>query len=605
MPAAISALTAGAVAFGSPAAADEAQAPEYREDGPYQLVCNDDPDVFADRNEAVAYNQRIVNERLFEECRADGHRDVAEALAAVDEPATRILILPGRYTVEEAIVVDGAEDLQIEGLGDGPEDVVVAAGYDAEAVLAAADATGLYLKGLTLTGGGEAGLTVTGSRGVTIEMVHGTRNGRNGIRIADSTEVLLADCAASVNDGAGIAVADADAEIGGCDSSGNLIGLLKTGGGEATVQSSRLHGNTAGLVVADTASGHRLSATANAIYENNTDHYGRLESAECTGPAAERDWSSGALCPDRTAPIGVGILLTEANDTTVTGNHIWGQQTAAAMVWGDPGLTEAGSHRNRFEANTLGYRDDGQRFRNRLDLWWDGQGEGNCFDEPAALHTTPAVLPGCEAASGPNRLAAEPVKTYKVWQCGTGAVEAGVPDGCDWFGAKFTDRLEFQASVLFAAALLFLTGAGWLGAARSEEPPAPMSMTFSAIATGSAALLMVLASWSGRSDYEALAIGLWGVGWILAGRSWFSSRLNVFGGFTCLIGGLALLDAIDRGVWIIPVMPFSPAWMWLLLLPLWTLLALAAVFRRRPKQPAGPPVERTPATVPVYNRFDW
>jgi hypothetical protein len=95
------------------------------------------------------------------------------------------------------------------------------------------------------------------------------------------------------------------------------------------------------------------------------------------------------------------------------------------------------------------------------------------------------------------------------------------------------------------------------------------------------------------------------LGWVLAGRSWFSAGLSAFGSFTALIGALAILDAVDRGVWIIPLVPVSPAWMWAVLMPLWTLLALGAVFRRRERERPLPPVRRTPATAPAHDRFDW
>ncbi|WP_100447582.1 right-handed parallel beta-helix repeat-containing protein [Glycomyces xiaoerkulensis] len=606
-PAALCALVAGtAAAIGAPAHAQETESPEYRDEGPYLLVCIDDEEDFTARNEEVGYNRRLRNERLFAECQDDGYESLADALAAEPGPESRILVLPGRYTVEETITVDGAEDLQIEGLGDGPADVQFAAGYAAESVITSDDSTGLYLKGFTVLQARGNGLELTGAEGATVEGVAGTRNGGHGLRIDDSAGVRMADCGATQNDGAGIAIEDVAAEIEGCESNGNHIGLLDTGRSRAFLTSNRLHDNTTGLVVTESAGDHHLEARSNAIFDNNADHYGRLDGAACTGPLEERDWSTGLLCPSRTFPSGVGVLVAQSSGTLFAGNHLWGQHTAAAMVWGDPDIGEAGADRNRFEGNTFGFRDDGRRDRNRSDLWWDGQGEGNCFSEPGVLHTSPAVMPGCDSGPGPDRLAADPVKTYKVGQCGIGPLDGGAPPaGCDWFGAQFTDRLEFQSAVVFAAALLFLTGTGWFGAARSANPPPPMSMTFSAIATGFAALLMVLAAWSGRADYEALAIGLWGLGWLLAGRSWFAAGLTAFGGFTCLIGGLAVLDAIDRGMWIIPVMPFSPAWLWLLPLPLWVLLALTAVFRRRPKEPEAPAVERTPATIPVYNRFDW
>lgn len=620
LPVALSALAAlGAslalAAAGSPAAAQDTgaetetdpaggvDAPEYRDDGPYLLVCTGDAEDFADRNAEVAYNQRIVNERLYPECAESGYRGLDQALEAVAEAGTRIQILPGHYTLESAVVVEGATDLQIEGLGDGPEDVHLSGRFADESVLEVRDSTGMYLKGLTVQGGRETGLLMDSVEGATVEAVSVIHNGHTGLRVNDSSAIAVTACTATGNDAAGIAIASSEAFVTGCEASGNLIGLLLGGTGEADVTSNRLHDNTTGLI---TTGGTSTEIRSNAVYDNNADHYENLESGSCDLPPAERNWSEGIICPAQTAPIGVGILIAAANDTTVADNHIWGQNTAAAMVWGAGGVDDTVPHRNRFEGNSLGLRDEGGRSRNRLDLWWDGRGEGNCFDEPTALHTTPAVLPGCDDTLTPARVLGEPVKTFKVWQCGTDLLaETGTTAGCDWFGAKFTDRLEFQATVVFAAALLFLTGAGWLGAARSPVPPPPMAMTFSAIATGSAAVLWVLASWSGRSDYEALAIGLWGAGWLLAGRAWFASKLHAFGAFTVLIAVLAVLDAIDRGVQMIPVLPVSPAWMWLVLLPLWLLLALGAMLRHYEKEPEPLPAQRTPVTVPEHNRFDW
>jgi hypothetical protein len=203
-----------------------------------------------------------------------------------------------------------------------------------------------------------------------------------------------------------------------------------------------------------------------------------------------------------------------------------------------------------------------------------------------------------------SRLAGDPLRAFKIHQCGIGPADP-LPSGCDWLGARFTDRLEFQAAVVFAAALLFLTGAGWLGAARAPEPPRAGQMTFSAIATGAGGLLLVLAIWSGRADYEALAIGLWGIGWLLAGRSWYRCGIPFFGAFTGLIGAAAVLDAIDRAVWTIAPLPISPAWFWLALLPLWTLFALTVAFGPSIPEPEPPQIRRTPVTAPAHDRFDW
>jgi hypothetical protein len=572
--------------------------PAHRDTGPAVLVCPADPETFAAANEGVNYNDRIMNEQHYEDCLAGGHHDLAAAIAAA-APDARILVLPGTYETDETITVDGRTGLQIEGLGDTPDDVHFTAGFHADTVFEARAADGLHLSGIAFGQARDTALLLTGTTGATLDRVAATQTGAYGLRITDSTSIALTGCRAEAADLAGIALDTVDGAVTGCEATGNLVGLLATGGDTLDLAENRLHANTTGLA----ATGHDVDVTANLVHGNNTDHYDRLDTPAC-GPLADRDWTAG-ICPARTYPSGIGILITDGVGVDVTQNRLWNQQYAAIATWGTPGLEGDGGDRNRFTANTFGVRDDGQRQRNRLDLWWDGVGAGNCFAEPDAFRTAPTALPACDIVSEPSRLLADPLRTAKLWQCGIGDTAAGVPAGCDWLGARFTGRLEFQAAVAFAAGLLFLTGAGWLAAARTDDPPRAGRMTFSALATGAGGLLLVLAVWSGRADYEALAIGLWGFGWILAGRSWRQCGMPVFGLFTGFIGATAVLDAIDRAVWTVPFVPVSPAWCWLVLLPLWTLVALGLAFGPRRREPERPPVERTPVTAPSHDRFDW
>lgn len=581
---------------GFPALPD-VEPPAYREDGPRLLVCTDDAEDFAERNEGVKYVDRIENERLYADCLADGHRDLAAAVAAA-EPGTNIQILPGHYAVDETTVVE-TDGLQIEGLGDTPDDVQISAHFNADTVLNAYAVDGLYVTGIAFGQARSAALRLAGVRSAALDAVAAFQSGGAGILVEDSVGVALTDCRAEDADGAGVLIAYAQADVTGCEATANAAGLEFRGDNvNATASGNRLHGNSTGLVVAGTGPQSDVTAAENRLYGNNADHYHRLGTADC---ATGSDRPEGARCPDRTYPVGVGLLLADADGVEATANRIWNQRTAAIVAWGTPGPDGAGN-RNTVAGNVFGVRDDGQLQRNRLDLWWDGTGTGNCFDEPGAHRTAPAVVPDCDTPAA--RALGDPLRTLKAWHCGL-ADAAAVPDGCDWFGARFTDRLEFRAAVLFAAALLFLAGAGWLGAARAPDPPRAAQMTFSAIATGAGALLSVLAAWSGRADYEALAVGLWGLGWILAGRSWRRCGIRVFGTFTVLIGLLAVLDAIDRGVRTLVLSPIAPAWLWLALMPLWTLFALAAAFGPRRREPEPVPIERTPVTAPSHNRFDW
>ncbi|THV29987.1 right-handed parallel beta-helix repeat-containing protein [Glycomyces paridis] len=598
-------ITANSRVEGLPAtdafpALPDAEPPAYREDGPELLVCTDDAEDFAERNEGVQYNDRIANERDYEDCLADGFRDLAAAVAAA-EPGTNIQVLPGRYAVEEAVLVE-TDGLQIEGLGDTPDDVQITANFGADTVLTAYAVEGLYVKGLTFGQARSAAVRLVGVRGAALDAVSAFQSDDTGILVEDSVGVLLTGCRAEAADNAGIRIAYAQADVTGCESTANTAGLEITGDNVNTAATAnRLYGNATGLVVTDAGPQSDVTVAENLVYDNNTDDYDRAGTAACDTGA---DRPESHLCPDRTYPVGVGVLIADTDGVSVTANRIWNQEFTAVAAWGTPG-PEGDGNRNTVADNTFGVRDDGRRERNRLDLWWDGVGTGNCFDEPGMHRSSPAALPGCDAVPESSRLLADPLRTLKTWQCGLDGTAADLPAGCDWFGARFTDRLEFQAAAVFAAALLFLTGAGWLAAVRAPDPPLAGQMTFSAIGTGAGGLLLLLAVWSGRADYEALAIGLWGIGWLLAGRSWFRCGMRTLGFLTGVIGLLAVLDGVDRGLWTVTPTPVSPSWLWLVLLPLWTLIALASAFgpRRREEEPS--PIERTPVTAPSHDRWDW
>ncbi|MCC3763517.1 right-handed parallel beta-helix repeat-containing protein [Glycomyces sp. TRM65418] len=582
--------------------------PEYREDGPSLLVCPSDPEDFTERNEGVGYNKRIQNERLYEECPERGYTSLADAVAdALATDGTRVLVLPGHYPGTGVQILDAPDDaaegpgegadLQIEGLGDSPDDVQFSAGFDHDSALVIGSRMSVYLKGFMLTEARVSGLDLGGVHSAVVEGVAGVGNRANGLAIGGAGPVAVLDCRAEGNGNAGITLSGLQTTVDSCEATGNRIGMRVGGQTDLELTGNHLHGNATGLLIAEPVADAGLRVSGNLIHDNNAE-------AEIDSPACEPErggiGDAGVRCVDLTAPAGVGVAIS-GSGVHLADNHIWGQRLAAVAVWSPTGGPRAEG--NRIEGNTLGFRDDGARSRNRIDLWWDGTGSGNCFDQPAH-HTTPDVLPGCGASV--DRVYGDPLRAYKVWRCGPEAVAGGeAPTGCDWLGATSTDRIEFQAAVLFATSLLFLTGAGWLAAARAPIAPRPHQMTFSAMATGAGALLLLLALWSGRADYEAIAIGLWGLGWLLAGRSWRRCGLPFFGTFTGLIGLLAVVDALDRGVWTIAPLPVSPAWLWLALLPLWTLVALGVAFRPRAREEEPAPVERTPVTAPSHDRFDW
>ena len=88
--------------------------PTYRTSGPTLLVCKADSTRLF---QTLPTSLRRRNERLYNECMDSGFRHIQEAVDAVTEPNSRILVLPGVYKEEPSLEPDA--DASCAELGDG------------------------------------------------------------------------------------------------------------------------------------------------------------------------------------------------------------------------------------------------------------------------------------------------------------------------------------------------------------------------------------------------------------------------------------------------------------------------------------------------------
>ena len=164
---------------------------------------------------------RKVNQRLYAECRQSGGRHLQAAVDAVRVPGTRILVQPGTYTEEPslrppsaecaalaekptlsyeehlacpharnlvAILGDGLDadgrcdarlcDLQIEGTGARPEDVVFDARSQRHVAIRADRADGIYFRNFTVQHAPDYGIYVIETDGFVIDRMLGRWNDR-------------------------------------------------------------------------------------------------------------------------------------------------------------------------------------------------------------------------------------------------------------------------------------------------------------------------------------------------------------------------------------------------------------------------------------------
>ena len=272
----------------------------------------------------------------------------------LDEPFVRLIGLPnerGAYPV-----LDGAGMLTngVTASGDG---FVMAflelKGYTNVGV-EVKDARDVYLHDLSLTGPGTLGLAVELCSDARIERVMVTGMTFAGVYAGSSEGVSLVEVEAS----------------------GNAIGIELENSIHSEVHASHAFENGTGIFIALQPHMPSKISVHNKVYdnvvENNNLDYGT----------------------DPNLPHGTGILVLAADHVELQGNTINGHEHAGLAVHslrGDFAGNEmdVGINPEFLSAHENTYA------RNQVDIFWDGMGIGNAFDDQTAL-TSPGILPSSQ-----------------------------------------------------------------------------------------------------------------------------------------------------------------------------------------------------------------
>ncbi|MGP4093272.1 right-handed parallel beta-helix repeat-containing protein [Nonomuraea sp. KM90] len=643
--------------------------PVLRTGEPDLLVCKSDKADFERRIANFPADLKARNLDLFAKCQEKGVRHLQEAVDQVDRPGMTIALLPGLYREEPSqpaptgdcanlparrsdwgyqilsyeqqlqcphnqnlVAILGKRDLQIEGTGAGPLDVIVDAEYRKLNAIRADRADGVYFRNLTAQRTTFNSLYVLETDGFVIDRVLTRWNDEYGFLTFASDHGLYTDCEAygngdgglypgsssNLNEGRGHDVPRYAIEIRRCKSHDNALGYLGTAGDSLWVHDNEFYDNMVGATMDSLWPSHpglpqnHARFENNKIYDNNRDYYRHTRDGTCAKPPAERGYERGVVCSQVGVPPGTGVIVAGGNYNVFAGNQVWGHRRAAFQLFGVPAFIRGEndlakqadtSDHNRYEGNVFGVGPAGERRPNGLDVWWDGQGTGNCWQGDVGA-SSPAVLPVCAAAApalsgGSNRLLAEPVKLVKLYLCADfSAFEARLPAGCDWFGASGLGKVEAQLALGGSVVLGLLAGLFWWRSRRIARQYGGGGETSpgSGVAAGPAAIglrrdrlvvagtaagavglaLDVVAGALGSSAQAGVALLLMGAWWLCLGAALRAGR-PVFGWSTIVVGVLACVDAFDRLVYLIPVIPLGPGWIRGLVTGFWVLCAVVVL----------------------------
>lgn len=350
-------------------------------------------------------------------------------------------------------------DLIIMGMGDDPGDVLVDAGFNKLNVFRADRADGFIVRNLTVERALFSGVYILETDGFAIIDTVSHSNVEYGFLTFTVDHGLYQNCEAYFNGEGGLYPGSAAPLLGGrpavvvdsCLSHHNFTGLAGTAANSLYVLNSQFYENAVGIALDSLFQGHPglpqgfSTFEGNLIYDNNLNPYVNWEDGTCLRPIPRRGIEHGILCPILPSPFGTGVVLAGGNQNLFIGNWIWGHNRYGIMQFWvpaemsdtpDPLMRRAPrdtfdtSHGNRYEANYLGIAFDTSIQPNSIDVWWDGEGEGNCWERTTS-RTDPVVVPDCSSPSAWRE--ADPVKFAQLIACLAWRPSRLHPPMCPWF----------------------------------------------------------------------------------------------------------------------------------------------------------------------------
>jgi parallel beta-helix repeat protein len=350
------------------------------------------------------------------------------AALAKAQPGDRVQVLPGTYREGSpgdlnALTI-GKSGIALVGMSTSQQPVVLenAGGQSFGIWVSPPDSSGgaaqsdpehppCGLLGTTLRGFSLSGFTVRGFGfdGVHLACVDGfllsgnvaDANGEYGLFPIVSRQGLVSrNEVMNTQSDAGIYVGQSEGvNVTNNHVHGNLLGIEIENSVSCDVIGNVVHGNTFGIFVdilpfLERRRQEGTSITGNQVYDNNRAN------------TAEPNDLLGLLPP------GIGILLTGADGTRVSGNAVTGNQfagigvTSLCLAFALQGLPctgldiEPNPDANRVVGNLVlgnGAVPIGIPPLDalRADLAWDGTGTGNCWQGNAYATSAPAALPAC------------------------------------------------------------------------------------------------------------------------------------------------------------------------------------------------------------------
>jgi hypothetical protein len=354
--------------------------------------------------------------------------------------------------------------LQFEGIGRKPTDVVLVGDRKKRDIMRVDRADGVVVKNLTFEQGSFNGLDVVETNGFLVEDVVGRYNQNYGVLTFTSDNGLYNRVEAYGNGDSGIYPGSGPEghcqrygiEIKNSRSYGNTLGQSGTAGNGTYVHDSEWFDNGTGIVNDSFASGHPgmpqdcSKWENNKVYSNNNNFFDEGNQTFCAD-VPFKDRPRERVCPQFQSPVGAGFAFYGANGNIIRNNQVWDNwRSGYRLFWvpavirgetgfdqGDPNRQFDTSNKNQIVQNTFGKSPDGKAMPNGVDVYWDEQGVGNCWQgnvtASGKLTSTPRTLPTCDSGGSKNPVGNSATLAREATCATWDPRDNPDPPGCDWF----------------------------------------------------------------------------------------------------------------------------------------------------------------------------
>jgi hypothetical protein len=343
-------------------------------------------------------------------------------------------------------------NLQIEGSGVSPDDVIVEGGdpslgdrgtpgpvqadYAKDIGIRADRADGFVLNNLKIRHVNEHAIYVTETDGYHLNRFKTAYGKEYGFLSFVGDHALIRNCDAwgsgdaALYPGATADVGDAvppeqrryGTELRECDMHHSAAGYSATDGNAIWVHDNEFYDNTLGFTTdVFTAPGHPGFPQDSTLVENNNFHSNNFNlylpicgPGEQPGPYGPNQGCSDVV-PTVPEPVGTGLWIAGGNHNIVRNNHFWDNWRRGTMLFSVPDQFVCGpagvdpallagcdpakvppstSYNNEFYGNVMGQAPDGTKARNGLDFWWDSypSNTGNCWHDNTGVDGDRASL---------------------------------------------------------------------------------------------------------------------------------------------------------------------------------------------------------------------